>query len=258
MYYGNPTNAVSYLREGAQLLFQPGLRRFVIVPLIINLLVFIVVTAVLINTYGDILRAAEIKSDWLRFIAWLLWIIAGLVVLVLYGYAFNLITTVIAAPFYGILAEKIEMQITGKALPSEPMTTLIVRTFQRELVKLWYFISRGIFILLALVVLFFIPLLNFLTLPISGLWAAWCMTVQYTDYAADNHQVSFQKMRARLRDKPMTTYSLGGLIMLGSMVPILNIFVMPVAVAGATVYWLKDGAGNQRTGETQTINNRLK
>src|SRR5690606_25912281 len=169
----------------------------------------------------------------------------ALPVLVLYGYTFNLITTIIAAPFYGILAEKIEMQITGKALPSEPMAKLIVRTFQRELVKLWYFISRGIFVLFALAVLFFVPLLNFLTLPISGLWAAWCMTVQYTDYAADNHEVSFQKMRARLRAKPMTSYSLGGLIMLGSMVPILNIFVMPVAVAGATLYWLKENTDNQ-------------
>src|SRR5690606_31561009 len=146
MYYGNPVNAINYLKEGAQLLFRPGLRRFVIVPLIINVVVFIVVTAVLINTYGDILHDAAIRSDWLRFIAWLLWIIVGLVILVLYGYAFNLITTVIAAPFYGILAEKIEMQITGKAVPSEPIAKLITRTFKRELVKLWYFISRGIFV----------------------------------------------------------------------------------------------------------------
>lgn len=241
MYYGNPFDAVKYLREGARLLLQPGLRRFVIVPLIVNLLVFVLVTAALISIYGGILSEAAMRSDWLRFLAWLLWIIFGLIVLIIYGYTFNLITTLIAAPFYGVLAEKIEEQITGQALPDEPIAKLVVRTFQRELIKLWYFVSRGILVLFTLAVFFFIPVLNLLSLPISALWAAWCMAVQYSDYSADNHKIPFKAMRAKLRDKPLTTYSMGGLITLGSMVPVINIFVMPVAVAGATVYWIKEG-----------------
>lgn len=241
MLYGNPISAVKYLQEGASILCLPGLRRFVVVPLLINIVVFVAITSILINTYGGILRDAANTSNWWAVLAWLIWIIVGLVVLVIYGYTFNLLTTIIAAPFYGILAEKVELHLTGETLPNETIMSLTARTFQRELQKLWYFISRGFFIVIALIVLFFIPVLGgLISLVLSGLWAAWCMTVQYTDYAADNHQTSFHHLRQKLRDQPLTTYSLGGLIMLGSMVPILNIFVMPIAVAGATVYWVNE------------------
>src|SRR5690606_4604258 len=110
MRYGNPVNAVHYLCEGARILCQPGLRRFVIVPLLINVVVFIAVTAVLVISYGGILQEAMDSSGWLAALAWLLWIFIGLLVLVIYGYTFNIITTLIAAPFYGVLAEKIEGQ----------------------------------------------------------------------------------------------------------------------------------------------------
>lgn len=241
MLTGNPQRALQYLIQGANLLTQPGLRRFVVVPLLVNIVVFIFVTGVLVNTYGDILHNELMDSNWLRFFAVLIWLIIGLVILVLYGYAFNLITTVIAAPFYGVLAEKIETSITGQSLPSEPLVQLITRTFRRELIKLWYFLSRGILIFFAMIVLFFIPILGGMaSLVIGSLWGAWCMTVQYSDYAADNHQVAFRSVRRKLHEKPLTTFSFGGLVMLGSMVPILNIIVMPIAVAGATIYWLDE------------------
>jgi CysZ protein len=241
MLYGNPIRAVDYLHEGANILFLPGLRRFVVIPLLINIVVFIAITSILINTYSGILRDAANTSNWWTVLAWLVWIIIGLVVLIIYGYTFNLITTVIAAPFYGVLAEQVEQHLTGEELPHETIVALILRTFQRELLKLWYFISRGLLVLIASAVLFLIPLLGSLaSLLISALWAAWCMTVQYTDYAADNHQTSFRRLRQNLRDQPLTSFSFGGLIMLGSMVPILNIFVMPIAVAGATVYWVNE------------------
>lgn len=240
MSYGNPVGAIDYVAKAIRLLCQPGLRRFVIVPLLVNIVVFIAITAVLINTYGGILTDAANSDNWWAFFAWLVWIIIGLVVLIVYGYTFNIITTMIAAPFYGVLAEKIEERVTGRKLPAEALGNLVARTFKRELVKLWYFISRGLLVFLVLVVLFFIPLVGFAGLFISGCWAAWCMTVQYTDYSADNHQTPFSDMRSRLRKRPLTTFSLGGLIMLGSMVPIVNIFVMPVAVASATLYWLNE------------------
>lgn len=66
------------------------------------------------------------------------------------------------------------------------------------------------------------------------------MAAQYMDYPADNHKLSFREMRRRLNKQPLTSYSFGGIILLGSMVPFLNIFVTPVAVAGATAYWTRE------------------
>lgn len=243
MLNGNPVKAVDYLAQGAQLLIRPGLRRFVIVPLLINLVIFVGATLALIYFYQDLLQQlVQWLPEWLAFLAWLLWLVFALVLLIFYGYSFNLITNIVAAPFYGILAEKIEQELTGQTPEAEALAQLIPRTLQREMMKLWYFISRGLLLLILLFALWFVPGLNILAAIISALWAAWCMAVQYLDYPADNHQMSFKDVRRRLFTLPLTSYSFGGLVMMGSILPLINIFMMPIAVAGATVYWVEEMA----------------
>ncbi|HEY7885493.1 MAG TPA: sulfate transporter CysZ, partial [Cellvibrionaceae bacterium] len=215
----NPVNAADYLGNGAHLLLQPGLKRFVLVPLLINIGVFIAVTLAFIRRFSDLLtNLTEWLPDWLAFIAWIIWLVAVLALFIVYGYTFNLLTTLIAAPFYGLLAEKIETRLTGITLPAESWPQLIVRTLKRELVKLWYFLSRGLLVLLLVLVSWFIPGLNLVALVLTSLWAAWCMAVQYSDYPADNHQIAFRQLRKKLGKQPLTSFSFGGLIMAGSMV----------------------------------------
>lgn len=229
------------------MLLSPGLKRFTIVPLLANLVVFIVTTIALFQLFGDALNTLMAwLPGWLSFLAWVLWILFAIVILVVYGYSFNVITNIIAAPFYGFLAEKIEYRLTGTAPPSESWAALIPRTLGREMVKLWYFFTRGILVFLLVFVSWFIPGINLLVLAITTLWAAWCMAVQYADYPADNHQTPFPSLRQKLGREKLTSYSFGGLIMLGSMVPILNIFVMPIAVAGSTVYWVESLRNGER------------
>lgn len=247
MLNGNPIKAFDYLAQGARVLIRPGLRRFVIIPLLINLVLFVATTLVLIHFFQDLLQTLVAwLPEWLAFLAWLLWLIFALVLLIFYGYSFNIITHIVAAPFYGILAEKIEQALTGQTLEGETLAQLIPRTIQREMLKLWYFVSRGFLLFLLLLVLWFVPGLNILAAGISALWAAWCMAVQYLDYPADNHQTDFKDVRRKLFALPLTSYSFGGLVMMGSMVPIINIFIMPVAVAGATVYWLEEMAPGKK------------
>lgn len=233
--------ALDYFLAGARLIVKPGFRRFVLIPLFINLIIFVGLTIALFNAFGDIFtQVLEWSPSWLDWFAWILWPLLAFVFLVIYGYSFNLITNFIAAPFFGLLAEKIETHLTGTAPPEEPWGQLIPRTLQREAVKLWYFVSRGLLIMLIFVMLFFIPGANLIGLLIGVIWGCWCMAVQYADYPADNHQLSFSELRRRLNQQKLTSYSYGGIILLGSMVPVLNIFVTPIAVAGATIYWVKE------------------
>lgn len=241
MLNGNPASAVHYLTRGAGLLLRPGLKRYVLIPLLVNLILFVVATIALVHVYRDLLtQLVEWMPEWLAFVAWILWLLFAFLLLVVYGYTFNIITNLVAAPFYGFLAEKIEQDLTGKEPKAESLSALIPRTLARELTKLWYFISRGCLVLLALLVLWFIPGVNLLAALISAVWAAWCMSVQYIDYPADNHQLEFREMRRRLNAQPLTSYTFGGLVMAGSMIPLVNIFMMPIAVAGATIYWVEE------------------
>lgn len=238
---GSPGKAIDYFFAGARLVMQPGLRKFILIPLLANVLIFVVVTVALVNLFNDFLfQIEQWTPQWLDWLTWLLWPLIAFIFLVVYGYSFNVITNFLAAPFFGILAEKIELQLTGSAPPEETWSEIIPRTLKRELVKLWYFVTRGLLVLIIFLALLFIPGANLLGTIIAALWSCWCMVVQYADYPADNHQLGFRDLRQRLNKQPLTSYSYGGIILLGSMVPVLNIFVTPIAVAGATLLWIKE------------------
>ena len=236
-----------YMAEGAKLLLRPGMKRFVLIPILANAVLFVVLTALLIQSFSSLQDGINgLLSSW----SWLSYIAASIatllsgimiaIILLLYGYSFNLITNIIAAPFYGLLAEKIEQELTQAILPSESFSAMALRTLKREMVKLWYFITRGLALSLLLLVLAPIPFINLLVPAIGLLWATWVMTLQYVDYPADNHQLPFKHLRQRVRTRPYSSMGLGGTIMLGSMIPLVNIVIMPIAVAGGTLFWIRE------------------
>lgn len=70
------------------------------------------------------------------------------------------------------------------------------------------------------------------------LFSAWMMSIQYCDYPFDNHKVSFPDMRNALRRNKVDNLQFGALTSLFTMIPILNLVIMPVAVCGATAMWV--------------------
>jgi CysZ protein len=80
-------------------------------------------------------------------------------------------------------------------------------------------------------------------LPIIGpviwfLFTSWLLAIQYLDYPFDNHKIDFNVMRAQLRSKPANSFSFGITVNLASMLPLVNLLVMPIAVCGATAMWV--------------------
>ncbi|WKD50742.1 sulfate transporter CysZ [Microbulbifer spongiae] len=257
----NPVHGIDALLRGAHLITRRELRPFILVPLLINLVLFIVISAIMISQLGgltDYLGSllthtpvdTENMSWWETIMAkgaawaasvfrWLAWTIALLVLflfLLVYGYLFGIITNIIAAPFNGLLAEKVEALLTGKAPPTEPLLSMVWRTLGRELRKLGYFIAWGLVIFLIATVTSWTIILPAV---LTALWGAWCMAIQYVDYPLDNHQRPFYELKSVLRRRKLTSLAFGGTVMLAKMVPILNIFVMPAAVAGGTALWIE-------------------
>lgn len=70
------------------------------------------------------------------------------------------------------------------------------------------------------------------------LFSAWMLAIQYCDYPFDNHKVPFKTMRAALRTQKVANMQFGALTSLFTMIPVLNLFIMPVAVCGATAMWV--------------------
>lgn len=227
------------------MLRHPQLRVYIIVPIIVNFLLFIVLTGGLLTYYSNILDSGasfvpEKIQPWLAPLKWIAWIIFVPLLLIIYGYTFNVITNVIAAPFYGKLAEATERLHTGQALAPETLSQMILRVFPRELTKLSYFLLRGLLVILLMLLIGVTPVVQILA-PLIGLaWGAWSMSIQYADYAADNHKVPFSTMRNALWSRIRTSTGFGAAIMACSVIPVINIFCIPAAVIGGTLYWLNE------------------
>ncbi len=237
----NIINGLNHLTRGAQLIVKPELRWFVFVPVMINIVLFVILTGILIDQFGLALTwLLDWIPGWLDFLAWILWLLFSAVLLLVYGYSFSVFTNIIAAPFYGILADRTEALLKGQGADPEPLSKMIPRTIGREMVKLWYFLIRGLAIVILTLFLSWIPLVNMVIPLIIFVWGAWTMAIQYVDYTADNHQLAFSNMRDRLAAKKYSSIGFGGLVMVGTMIPLANIIILPIAVVGGTVFWIEE------------------
>jgi CysZ protein len=249
LYNGIPPHGVmamapTYLLRGFQLPTKPGVRGYVLVPLVINVLIFVAVTLTAFSQFRQLLDwLMGYLPEWLGVIAWLVWLAFALLLVVVYGYGFALIGNLIAAPFFGLLSERVQHLLTASAA-QQPLTLKVAgeiawRSFKRELRKLRYFLPRFLLVLAVCLVLSFVPVANLLVPVIGFLWGAWSLSLQYLDYPADNHQISFDALRGRLRERRWLALGFGGVVLLGSALPVINILVMPAAVAGATALWIE-------------------
>ncbi|MEC6880790.1 sulfate transporter CysZ [Photobacterium piscicola] len=233
------TSGAGYFFQGLQLASQPGTRRFVLIPLLINIVLLGSAFATLLSHLsGWINHWLNYLPSWLEWLSYILWPLLAIAALVSFSYFFSTIANWIAAPFNGLLAEYLEAKLTGKTPPDDSLKALIKdlpRTMGREWTKLKYYLPKAI----GLLILMWIPAIGQTVAPVLWfLFNAWMMTIQYVDYPFDNHKVPFPAMRDALKQKRGQALSFGTVVMLLTMVPIINLFVMPIAVCGATAMWV--------------------
>ncbi|HTN30189.1 MAG TPA: sulfate transporter CysZ [Pseudomonas sp.] len=231
-----------YLRQGLSLMLSPGLRLFVLLPLLINLVLFIGLIVLAVQQFSQwVDYFMPSLPDWLAFLEYLLWPLFVALVLLIVFFTFTLLANLIAAPFNGFLAEKVEVVVRGEdPFPTfswGELAAMVPRTLGRELRKLAYFLPRA----LALLILSLIPGVNVLAAPLWLLFGIWMMAVQYIDYPADNNKLGWNEMLDWLRARRWQSLGFGGITYAALLVPGLNILMMPAAVAGATVFWVREG-----------------
>ena len=237
---GNPVRGGSYVLRGLQLLPEKKLRVFVLVPLIINILLFSLALYVLFNHLPDWIDSwLSWIPGFLSFLEFILYPLFAITAVLVVYYSFSVAANIIAAPFNGLLSERVEQLLTGRKVAEasvKELLAIIPRSIGRELAKLAYYIPR----LILLFILSFIPGINLFAPLFWFLFGSWMMAIQYCDYPMDNNNVSFSAMRSQLKKQRFTGLGFGALVQLGMMVPILNFIMMPVAVVAATIYWVEE------------------
>jgi CysZ protein len=236
----NPFSGIGYFFQGLRLIVQPGLRRYVVIPLLINFTLFAGLIWFGASQFEVFLQwLLPELPDWLQWLEWLLWAVFGIAALMILFYVFSLLANVVASPFNGLLAEAVERHLTGEPQDADggwkKMLSELVPTVIDELRKLLYLIAWSVPFLL----LFVIPVINLAAPFVWLVFSAWMLAVEYADYPMGNHGLRADEQKRRLGEKRMMSLGFGGAVTIATMIPVVNFLVMPAAVAGATAMWVE-------------------
>ncbi|WP_435237656.1 sulfate transporter CysZ [Psychromonas sp. PT13] len=234
-----PLSGIGYLLKGMKLLAHPKLRAFVIVPLCINILIFVgAFWALFSSVTAWIDGYINELPDFLSWLSYLFWPLLIFTILFGFSFLFSIVANLIAAPFNGVLAEKTENLLTNTRINDESFADTLKdlpRIFKRELQKLGYFLPRLLFCF----ALHFIPVFGQTIAPfISFIFAGWMMAIQYADFPFDNHKIEFKAMRKALGQRVGKNLTFGLVVGFCTTVPFVNFIIMPIAVCGATAFWV--------------------
>ncbi len=217
--------------SGFGLIFKSGIRRYVIIPLIINTGLF--ATAIYILSQQMDAWMQKLLPGWLSWLEWLIWPLFAVTILLIVFFSFTLIANLISAPFNSYLSASVEQKLTGSKpenMVNEPLWKTVVRTVRAEIRKTLYFLLW----LIPLALLTIIPVIN-VTAPFAWfLFAAWSFSIEYTDSPLGNRGMLFDEIRAYNRKNRMRSLGLGTGVFLMTSIPVLNFLAMPVAVCAAT------------------------
>ncbi|MFQ3363317.1 MAG: CysZ protein [Candidatus Azotimanducaceae bacterium] len=236
---------VNFFFKGFALANKPGLRRYFWLPAGIGL----TLTLATLYLFGRSIIAAATPDlpDWLNWLEWIVVPVLFILLALISAWSVSFITIIIASPLFSGLAMAVEQAVhatnppaglTGNVSPPEDksfrsLLAGIFKDLSRELRKLRYHIPR----LVGLIILSLIPVVNIIAPLFGGLYGAWIMSVQFSDYAADNNNMSFTNSLAQLKKNLLPSMGFGAMTSLAMAIPLVNFFLLPAAVAGGTLLW---------------------
>lgn len=238
----NPVIGAGYFLHGLRLLNVNGVRRYVWIPLLFNISLFIAAYYFASWQFDNFVSwAMNELPNWLHWLKWILWPLFSITFLALVFFSFSIIANIVAAPFNAPLAAAVERYLTG----NNTFTT--GRNFREEIRftvhNEWIKLKHALYLLLPLG---FITLMGFafplISPAVSLLWLAysiWILTLEYADYPMSNHGLAYREIRERLASKRFLSLGFGSMVMLATLIPLANFIVIPVAVAGATKLYVE-------------------
>ncbi|THB72327.1 MAG: sulfate transporter CysZ [Gammaproteobacteria bacterium] len=244
-------SGIKYFFKGLGLITSPGLKRFVLFPAIISFTILALVLGFAFYQFDDLLAwllpNESVLSDWPKWIEWLAKIVLNALRILLYAlfailsliatsFSYTILANLIASPFNGRLSEKTEDIYYGEKPIIDTESSIfkeILPAIFHEIRKILYFLK----LLIPLVILSVIPVINVIAAPLWFAFGAWVLAVEYCDFPAGNHKISFKELKAKLANKRALSLGFGASASVFTMIPILNFFVMPAAVIGATLLW---------------------
>jgi len=235
---GFAAGMASLFRGAGFLLRRPRLWPVSMIPAALTLLLFAGLAWAALALGGDLTERLT-GGDW-GFLAFLKTVvnilIPVLVILFMVGlmfFTFTLVGTAVASPFLDILSARTER--------------LLMPEGQEEAGSIWKDALRSVgdtarLLALQIGVMVLTLALNFLPVAGTVAWVgigAWMAAFDYLDFPLARHRVPWMKRWAFLKAHAGATLGFGLGVFLLLLIPFLNLFVLPVAVVGATLLYLE-------------------
>ena len=242
----SPFRSLKLLRQ------QPRLLQYIVIPFLINALVFSAAVYLGLDFFGStVVESIPRGEAWYwSVIYWLLWIVAVLLTAVLVFFSFTVVGNLLASPFNDLLSERVEEVLSG-LVNNEPFTfgrffREAWQTILMEAKKMWVFVV----IMVLILPLNLLPGIGnaLYTLLAIGL-TLFFLSFEYLGFVMVRKGRFFREQKTYIfaRRFLMLGFSCGVMVILA--VPFFQLLCIPLAVIGATRLWceeeglLSDGPG---------------
>lgn len=224
----NPLFALSCLLQGIKMLTHKELRKYLLIPLFINMVLYTGGFVLGYHTVSALIH--QFIPDWLSWLNWILWPLFFISFLVVGFFTFTLLANLIAAPYYSQLSAKTLEIISGQNIIKAELPW--DKVFLGELRRIGYLLLR----ILPLLLLFVIPVVNLIAPIIWAVFAAWGIAMEFMAYPLEDRGLPFPAQKQFLQQKRWGALSFGGVTSLGLTLPLINLLIGQAAVIGATIY----------------------
>ena len=231
----SPMTAFRCLITGLTWLAKPGIRRYVWIPLAVNLVLYGLGLWLGIRYFSAFLN--WMLPGWLDFLRWLLWPVFAVGFFTVMYFTFSVLANIIGSPFYGVLAERTAELATGRRIRPAGVAGEVGMwsALRSEFRRLAYLGLR----IVPLAALFLVPVVNLVAPVLLMIFNAWFMALEYTAYPLEARGYDFDHQRSLLGRFRLGAATFGGTVLLAQTIPLLNVLAAPAAVIGATLYLLE-------------------
>ena len=228
----------AYIFRGLTLLTRPGIRFYVVIPLLINILVFTGAIWLGLNQFDGWLEWLMAKlPEWLQWMSWIFYLLFVILLFLVVFFTFSLVANIIAAPFNDYLCAAVIRQLSGEKPPqttSGGMVQQSIKSVKDEVRKFGNYLLWAI----PLLILFIIPVVNLAAPFIWFMFTAWMLAREYLEYPMSQFDLDFSQQKTQMAERKFLSFGFGAAVSVITMIPFVNFLVMPAAVAGASALYL--------------------
>lgn len=225
---------------------HPILLRYILIPLMINIIVFVVLISLSWH-YGGILLNQVIPKEeaWYWSLVFYLSLgLLGLLLVLVVIFTFTVVGNLIAAPFNEVLSEKVEEIFLGKipenSYPNSSFFGTAFHLFRQTSFNLLENLKEIAFFAIIGLCMFFLNFIPGLGTGLNMLWIWIFLAFEFLNYPLSRKSYSFrQKLRLIWDQKGLVSgFGLGVFLVL--FIPVFNLACIPASVVGGTLLYLQE------------------